>query len=191
MKILFTVFIALIIFINAKSQENKSNSANETSKSKSELFMSKPGTLIEKEIISIGKITTGSGFLKKNISVGVLKLTNLLDNSINYSLRFEYVHTGQYVTDTKVGAIDSDELENFIKILQLMDSEYLHSTRTNYTELIFVSRGGLETGCFYSDGKWTIFLKLEKYDKDSYIFLNAEDISSIYSQVILAKGHIK
>jgi hypothetical protein len=68
-----------------------------------------------------------------------------------------------------------------------MDSEYLKQTKLNYTELSYISRGGTEIGCFFSDNKWTIYLKLEKFDKNSYIFLSSEDITGLYSSILLAK----
>ena len=77
--------------------------------------------------------------------------------------------------NTKDAVIVADEVNGLIKSIKSIQQRMFPSTATNYIEVSFKSRGGFDAGCFWSKGSWSTYLKLEKYDKNSYVFLGKDD----------------
>lgn len=149
--------------------------------SNAEVFSAKSGTLIEKQFLDIGKL--------KTVEVKILKLKDLNDGTAKSALRLEYEYSGRYSSDTKVALLDSDELDGLIKSIKNLQTNVFPSKRDVYTEIIYRSRTGFEAGAFYSTDKaeWVTYMQLEKYDKDSMVFLTVEDFATLLSLVEQAK----
>lgn len=171
-KSILIAFVLISGFLNA--QETK-----ETEISNAEKFSAKAGTLIQKEFIEIGKV--------KEIEIKVVHYTDLITGTKQSALKLEYESTGKYSTDTKIAILDSDEIEGLIKSIKIMQEKIFPSTSTNYTEVSFKSRGGFEAGCYWSKETWSTYVKIEKYDKDSYVFLNQEDFPKLLELLEQAK----
>ena len=117
----------------------------------------------------------------------VIQFTDLITTTKQSALKFEYETVGKYTTDTKAAILDVDEIDGLIKSIKIMQEKIFPSTATNYTEVNFKSRGGFEAGCYWSKGNWSTYLKLEKYDKDSYVFLNKDDFPQLLTLLEQAK----
>jgi retron-type reverse transcriptase len=144
-----------------------------------EKFSAKSGTLIEKQFVDVGNL--------KGVKVQLFIITDMLSNSKASGLRMEYVATGRYSSDSKIAVLDQDELDGLIKSINILKTKVFNTTRDSYTEIIFRSRSGFEAGGYYSDGKWKTFMKLERFDKDSYIFLQPEDFDALAELLQQAK----
>jgi len=59
---------------------------------------------------------------------------------------------------------------------------------TNDTEVSFKSRSGFEAGCFTSKGAWSCYLKLEKYDSKSYVWIDSSNLTALYALLVIAKA---
>ena len=105
-------------------------------------------------------------------------------------MRFEYESVGKYSTDTKSALLDADEIDGLIKSVKIMQEKIFPSLTSNYTEVSFKSRGGFDAGCYWSKGNWSTYLKLEKYDKDSYVFLDKEDFQILLKLLEQAKARL-
>jgi hypothetical protein len=105
-------------------------------------------------------------------------------------VRLEYTATTRYSSDDKVTFLDADEVDGLIKSLSILKTRILNSTRDNYTEIVFRSRSGFEAGGYFSDNKWTTFVKLERFDKDSYVFMKPEDFESLFALLQQAKPRL-
>ena len=57
-----------------------------------------------------------------------------------------------------------------------MQKKYIKSVRTNYTELVYNTRGGTEAGCFSEEDRWIVFLRLDKSEKNTIIEIKPEDL---------------
>lgn len=150
--------------------------------SNAEKFSAKAGSLIQKEFIDIGTI--------KGAKIMVVQYTDLITATKQSALKFEYESIGKYTSDTKAAVLDADEIEGLIKSIKIIQDKIFPSTVTNYTEVSFKSRGGFEAGCFWSKASWSTYLKLEKYDKDSYVFLNKEDFPALLALLEQAKAKL-
>lgn len=169
--IVFIVLLSINLLYGQTKEEELSNA---------EKFSRKSGTLIEKTFIDINTI--------KDVKVQVLILTDLIENSKVYAVKMEYEHYGKYNNkDTKVALLDPDEVDGLIESITILQGKIFNSSRSHYTEVIFRSRDGFESGCYYSKGAWSTFLKLEKYDNDSYVFLKKEDFTILLSALKDAK----
>ena len=147
--------------------------------SNAEKFSAKAGALIQKEFVEIGSV--------KDAKILVIYYTDLISNTKQSALKFEYESIGKYSSDTKVAVLDADEVDGLIKSIKIIQEKIFPSIATNYTEVSFKSRGGFEAGCFWSKGSWSTYLKLEKYDKDSYVFLGKEDFTTLLGLLEQAK----
>ena len=176
-KIKFLTTLLLMCFVLTSF----SQVVKEKQLSNAEIFSAKAGTLIEKQFINIGKV--------KAVDVKILKLKDLNDGSSFSALRLEYEAVSSYSSDTKIASLDKDEIDGLIKSIKNLQTNIFNTTRDVYTELTFKSRTGFECGAFYdvSKAKWEAYIKLEKYDGKSLVFLTIEDITNFLSLVELSK----
>lgn len=155
----------------------------EKEQSNAEKFSSKSGTLIKKEFVEIGKV--------KDCEIDVIIYTDLISNTSQKAVRFEYESIGKYSTSTKSAILDADEIDALVTSIKLMQSKVFNTSPENYTEVSFKSRGGFEAGCFWSKGAWSTYLKLEKFDSDSYVWLKQENFGELLSLLETAKLKLK
>ncbi len=159
------IFVLTFTQLLAQSKEQELSNA--------EKFSTKAGTLIQKEFVEIGSV--------KNAKISVVYFTDLITNTKQSALKFEYESVGKYTSGSKSAVLDVDEVDGLIKSIKIIQEKIFPSTQTNYTEVSFKSRGGFDAGCFWSKGNWSTYLKLEKYDNDSYVFLGKDDFPKIVS----------
>jgi len=144
-----------------------------------EKFSAKSGTLIEKQFVDVGRV--------KAIKVQLLVITDMIANAKISGVRMEYESSGRDSSDTKLAFLDQDEVDGLIQAINILKSKVLNTTKNNYTEIVFRSRSGFEAGAYFADGKWKTFVKLERFDKDSYVFLQPEDFDTLADLLQQAK----
>ena len=152
--------------------------------SQAEQFSATAGTLIEKQFVDIGKV--------KGISVQVMKLKDLNNSTSKSALRFEYEYKSSYTSDTKIATLDLDEIDGLIKSMNGLKTNVFPSTRDVYTEVTFTSRTGFKAGAYYDvdKAKWVAYMKLEKFDSNSQVYLTTEDFASMLTLIEQAKSKI-
>jgi len=106
-------------------------------------------------------------------------------------VRFSKTHASSYSSDEKIAFLDPDEVDGLIKSIKILESKIFNSKPMNYSEVSFKSRGGFDAGCYYSKGNWETYLKLEKYDKDSYVWLSQNDFSTLLTILIKAQNKLE
>jgi hypothetical protein len=148
--------------------------------SNAETFSAQSGTLIQKEVVEIGTL--------KKAKVQVIYYTDLISNTKKSALKFEIDVVSSYSTDTKIAVLDVDEIDGLMKSIKLMQDKVMVTVPSNYTEVYYRSRGGFEGGCFVSKGAWSSYLKLEKFDGKSYVWLEAGDLNTLYELLVQAKA---
>lgn len=176
----FSVAILLVLVLSRATIFSQTQT-KEKELSNAEQFSAKAGTLMQKEFIDIGTI--------KGAKIQAMLLKDLITNSKSAAIRFEYESGGRY-TSTKIAVLDADEVDALLKSIRMLQTTVLTQAMPNYTEVSFRSRGGFEAGCYFSDGKWSAYIKLEKYDKDSYVFLNSEDFGVLAGLLTDAKAKL-
>jgi hypothetical protein len=147
-----------------------------------EQFSAQAGTLMERQFIDVGRV--------KGVDVKVLKYKDLKDGTERSALRFEYEYKSSYASDTKITSLDSDEIDGLIKSIKNLQTNVFPSTRTIYTEVTFKSRTGFEAGAYFSvdKAKWSTYVQIEKFDRNSMVFLSTEDFASLLSLIEQAKA---
>jgi hypothetical protein len=173
-KILLLTFLAAIS-LNSFAQ----STTKEKDQSNAEIFSAKSGTLMQKEFLALSNI--------KNCKIEVLHFTDLITSSKQSGLKFSMDVVSSYSTDTKTAMLDADEIDGLMKSIKLIQEKVLITTPATYTEVNYRSRSGFEAGCFTSKGSWSCYLKLEKYDSKSYVWINTEDLANLYSILEQAK----
>ena len=175
-----TIIINTLAVLFLSVQAIAQTPAKDKEQSNAEIFSAKAGTLMQKEFIEIGTV--------KKAKVQVLYYTDLISNSKTNALKFEMDVVTSYSTDTKVAVLDVDEIDGLMKSIKLMQEKVMITVPTNYTEVYYRSRGGFEAGCFTSKGAWSCYLKLEKFDGKSYVWLEASDLTTLYGLLEQAKA---
>jgi hypothetical protein len=169
--------LAMVIFLLTSTISIAQTKDQELSNA--EKFSAKAGALIQKEFVEIGSV--------KDAKISVIYFTDLITSTKQSALKFEYESTGKYSSSTKAAVLDADEVDGLIKSIKIIQEKIFPSTATNYTEVSFKSRGGFDAGCYWSKGSWSTYLKLEKYDKDSYVFLGKDDFPTLLELLEQAK----
>jgi hypothetical protein len=174
-KLLFLSRLALCTFYS-----NAQSVSKEKEQSNAEIFSAKSGTLMQKEFLALSNI--------KNCKIEVLHFTDLITSSKQSGLKFSMDVVTSYSTDTKSAMLDADEIDGLMKSIKLIQEKVLVTTPATYTEVNYRSRSGFEAGCFTSKGSWSCYLKLEKFDGKSYVWINTEDLANLYSILEQAKS---
>ncbi len=169
--------ICLLLTFNSVAQVEK-----EKERSNAEKFSDKSGTLIQKEFIDVGDL--------KKCKIQIAKFTDLVSNQKTSAVRFEYSSVSSYSSDTKLALLDADEIDGLIKSLKLIQEKVIPTTATSYTEVSFRSRSGFEAGCFSKKTSWDVYMKLERYDGKSYVFLDIDDLPKLLSLLEQAKTNL-
>ena len=164
---------ALCIFALLLPVSLFAQTAKERDMSNAEKFMAKAGTLQQIEWVEVGSIG--------NVEIKVLHITDLLSKTKSSALRFEKETSNTY-SATKSATLDEDEVTGVIQSLESLKSL---STKSypNYTEIKYTSRDGFSAGGYISKGKWTLFLKLERFDSESYEFLDVERLTELINKI--------
>jgi hypothetical protein len=177
-KFLLTIFFAIcshtIMAQQTKSKVEESSNA--------EKFSVREGSLIQKEFIEIGDI--------KKCDIKVVHYTDLTSGQKTSAVKFQYEYKSSYSTDTKAAFIDVDELEGLIKSIKLIQDKIFPAIPANYTEVSFRSRDGFEAGCYSKKDSWSSYMKLERFDSNSYVFMDKEDLSKLLSLLEQAKAKL-
>ena len=148
-------------------------------KAKQNYFPKKTGTLIQKEFVDIGTL--------KKCKIQVVHFTDLITNTEQSAIKFEYELASGTSTETKSTFLDADELDGLMKSVKIIQEKINSKKTTNYTEIYFRSRGGFETGCIQNEGVWTIYLILQKLDGERYIWITIADLPMLYTFLEQAK----
>lgn len=149
-------------------------------KSNLEKFSSRSGALLEKQFINLGKIS--------GVEVKVLRITDLLTKLTSAGIRFEQEVGRSYGRRTSIAFLDQDEADGLIKSIKYIQQNILNSSRSDYTEIEFTSRGDFQIGCYFSSNKWQPYLRTSRYDRDALVTLSAEDLAALQSFLESAKA---
>jgi hypothetical protein len=170
-----TLFLTTISMTFGQSKEQELSNADK--------FSAKAGTLIQKEFLEIGTIN--------KTKIKVIHYKDFISNETVSAVRFEFDVASSYSTDTKIASLDADEIDGLIKSIKLIQDKVFVSVPANYTEVTYKSRGGFEAGCYWSKSDWAAFLKLEKFDSKSYVFLKKDEFPSLLGLLEKAKTMLK
>jgi len=175
---LFLLFSLLALSLTALGQG--SPSASDRDQSNIEKISARSGTLIEREFIAIGNV--------QGIAVETLLLTDVIAKSKVSGVRLSFTRG----SDQKAAVLDSDELGGLITSLTFLREKIFTSTRVNYTEVKFMSRGGFQAGAYFNvkDEKWTPYLRLSQYDSNSSYFLKPDDFGTLLELLAKAKEQL-
>lgn len=180
MKKRMLILVLIIVGFSAFAQQVKTK---EQEKSNAEKFSERSGSLIQKEFIPIGDI--------KKCELKVIYYKDLISNQKTSALKFEYDYKSSYSSDTKVAVLDADEIDGLIKSIKIIQEKILPSTAVNYTEVSFRSRSDFEAGCYSKKDSWSAYMKLEKYDSNSYVFMDKEDLIKLLALLEKAKSQLE
>jgi hypothetical protein len=150
-----------------------------------EQFSLTTGTLIERSFVEAGSI--------KGIHMQIITFKDLNSGNSQSALRFEVMAKGSYSTTEKSAAIDLEEINDLTKAIRNLQANVFPTTRPTYTEVNFKSKTGFEAGAYYQrdKSKWTAYVQIDKYDRDSMVFLNTDDFVGFLKLIEAANEKMK
>ena len=153
----------------------QNNTEKDKHYSKAESFSHKSGTAIQRQYSEIGKIS--------KCRFRVVHLTDLMSGEKLSALAIEYEHLFAGSSTTNTALLDVDEVDNYLKTVELILSQILHNKPKDYSEVIFRSRDGFESGCFLktaSDWRdWVGFFKVDEFDSESFLSFEQRDFEKL------------
>jgi len=176
--LLFIAVITASLCVSAQDPK----ASKEKEQSNAERFSDKSGSLMQREFITIGEVS--------KCKIEVVHYKDLIDGKKISAVRFEFEAHLSYGSTTKLAVLDADEIDGFIAAIKIIQEQILPKVPDTYTEVTFKSRGGFEGGCFSEKTKWTPYLKLEKFDSNSYVFTKIEDFPKLLSIMQEAKSKL-
>ena len=157
-----------------------------TQQSKIETKLLTKGILVRKEFIPLGIIQSKN----TRLDVEILKLEDLTNTGKTYGVKINYETSSGYSTSTKSAFIDRDEIKDVIIALKKINEEILKTVPNGYTEVIYICRSGYQIGMYYDKSKkWQAYMRLEKYNSNSDVFLEAEALLTL--QILLQQAQAK
>lgn len=182
MKKILLILVFVLISTGVNFAQEKTN--NNKSESKTLEFMAKGSSLIKKEFYDLGSV--------KGVKCQVLIVTNLLQNSKIGCLRLETTYTGYYTSDTYIGTLDYDEIDDCITSINFIKENILISSPEVYTETEYSTRDNIEIGAFYNFNKasWSAYVYTQNYTSRSAEFFDSSSLSTLVNVMIKAKEMI-
>jgi hypothetical protein len=147
-----------------------------------EEFSSRSGTLIQREFTRVGEFASP-------FRVDVVKVTDLMAKNSLFGVRISgNVGTGA-VRD--IAFLDADEIDHLIRAIDLLKSSAFSTTPDNFTDLVYRTRGGIAIGALYANKKWNAYLRLDRYDPQTSISIDQNDIETLRSLLLKARESIR
>ena len=147
-----------------------------------EEFSAQDGILLRKDFYPVGDFG--------KCAVQVCRFSDLITGNELHGVRFDLEVKTKYSTDSKTAFLDPDEVGALIKSIVLIHDQVLASVPDHYVEVGFTARGGFQAGCFWADGKWSAYLKLEKYDSDSYVWFKPDKFTALLATITDAAARL-
>lgn len=169
------ILFPLVLILSVGTIVAQENGEKGLSKSKVVEMLNKEGVLLKKEFYDIGKIP-------------VAEFQNVIITDISSGKRFGAlrVQTSTYTstgTDTYIGTLDYDEIEDCIKSLSFFKNGLIVSIPPTYTECAFKTKDGVSFGAYLHTTKkeqyWRLFIKTKSYTDRSQKFMDIDQLDVI------------
>lgn len=105
-------------------------------------------------------------------------ITDLITKQKNSFVRLEMTYEGNYGSESVVASLTYNEVDALINSLNAFNDTVITSTPNVYTEVNYTT-DDFKAGCYYSNNEWTVFLKLDDRNNNSYIIIPRESIGNL------------
>jgi hypothetical protein len=178
MKKLLMVTMVLVSYVSYGQEKT------ETFKTKTDVFLSKTGSIIKYVDYSLP-------YLKGSYSSSETRVRKITNGTNTPLIVYQITKEGKYSSST--ASIDYVDLIEIIKALKTLKTDVITDvSSSNYIENKFVSTDGFQLGYYVSKGKSVWYIKLEKYGSDNTIFIdNVETIETSLNEAKIKIEEIK
>ncbi len=175
------LFISVMTFVSLVSFGQEKT---ETFKTKTDVFLSKTGSIIK--YVDYSQPALVSKY--SSCETRVRKITNGSNVPL---IVYQIVKEGKYSNST--ASIDYVDLVEILKALKTLKSDVITDvSSTNYIENKFVSTDGFQLGYYISGGKSVWYIQLEKYGTDKTVFIdNVDTIETAMNNAKIKMEEIK
>lgn len=128
------------------------------------------------------------GYVKDIIRVRVLELFDLFENYSYYAIRFEFFDKKN--EQVFYANVPGEEVESFIIALDKINN-FLNTKSKYYSEVVFKSAEGFETGCYWEQNakKWIPYARFGNVPESVHAF-NKRDYKTFITRINEAKEKI-
>ena len=152
---------------------------------KVEQFANQKGTLIKKEVISSGLVSSKKDILEY-VDINVVHFENVVNKSAQIGLKFEYIKDKKKA----ISYLDEDEIADFIQSIKLAQEKIsaIHLDSVNHNiEFTYTSKSGLQFGYLSIRKEWVPYLLIN----DNALIIEQKAVEDLlFSLETYAKIHI-
>lgn len=149
--------------------------------SKLEAIQARAGSVIKKEVISIGKF--------QGVTIEAMKVTDVSTEKVIKGIRLSMYSGSAFTAGGQYTAfVDEAEVEALIKFLNYVKG--FTETTENYTEYVLITEGDLKAYSYTGNKKWVYGLQLDKYRSGSAVTFNLKDVDDLLAYLDMAKGKL-
>ena len=178
------LFLSLAFLSVCSFAQDKVKEDVPESKSDAVAFLTKEGTFLKKDFYDLKTV--------KGVEFQVLVMTDVNNGKKIACLRLITKYKGSYSSDTYIGTLDYDELDECINALTHISNVLMPTTPETYTEVSYKTKDGVEIGAYCEAGKnkWTIFVKTKSYTSRSTEWFGSDNLPILISRLTEAKEMI-
>ncbi len=183
MKKIFFILSFVILSLGCFAQDKAKEEIPE-SKSDAVAFLTKEGTFLKKDFYDLKNV--------KGVEFQVLVMTDVNNNKKIACLRLITKHKSSYTSDTYIGTLDSDEIDECINALNHILNVLMPTIPDTYTEVSYKTKDGVEIGAYCDEekNKWTVFVKTKSYTPRSTEWFGADNLPNLITRLTEAKDMI-
>lgn len=178
MKTHLTYFVAAVLLSNFTfAQEDSTKVATRI-----EAFSKRKSRLLHKVEYTVGN--------SKAVEVNILTIRDMVAESVERGIVLEWDVSRSYTVDIFRTYLDSDEVEDLIKVVTKLISIIKANVQESYTEYVFSTRGGFKIAIFSEVGKpWTA--SIENSRVGSHKFFKLDELEKLNQSLIVGRDRIK
>lgn len=128
------------------------------------------GTLKKTEYITVGQY--------QKCEIAKVITTDLVTGNKTTFIKLELTVYSDYGSDVKSAVLSFDEIDGVINSLKAFKETVIPTVPAVYTEVNYTTED-FRAGCYYSKNDWTVFLKLNTRDDESYIIVHNDSIDKL------------
>lgn len=147
--------------------------AQQTNECNADMLANNPGSVIQKEYENISRI--------RNLSILTVHITDITHNKKLSALDLEYAYNGENAATFAV-LLDPIEVDSLLSFLQNLQKNMVNAgAPKNYTEYSFISKSGMQAGCYWSGKEWKIYVKINVKENKSDVEFNNDEFTAFIS----------
>jgi hypothetical protein len=146
-------------------------------------FSASAGTVIQRELTRLGDVA--------GLQVDLVKASDLINKASFYGVRLSRNAPTGALREENTAFVDAEEIDRLTKAIDLIKTSAFTTAPDNFTDLAYRTRGGFAIGALYANRKWSAFLRLDRYEPKTAVYLDESQLDTLRAYLVKAKESIR